>query len=214
MKSTIYEIMRNRILYMDYQPGQILNEKVLGEEFGISRSPVRDVLNRLEWEQLVRIIPRTGSMVTEIEFSKIMNVFQVRFVSEPFENQLAGDQLNKIHLDILGNLKTTCDALFDNKDRKALAEVDFAIREMIHDAAGNPVLKEVNERLYTQTFRLWYVVMDKGDWNEEVKSMAEEIDELSDLIVSKNTGQLGEVRRDRINKHFERLRQKFFNSAL
>lgn len=75
-------------------------------------------------------------------------------------------------------------------------------------------MKEVNERLYTQTFRLWYVVMDKGDWNEEVKSMAEEIDELSDLIVSKKTGQLGEVRRDRINKHFERLRQKFFNSAL
>jgi DNA-binding GntR family transcriptional regulator len=199
---------------MEYQPGQILNEKVLGEEFGISRSPVREVLNRLEWEQLVRIIPRTGSMVTEIEFSKIMNVFQVRFEIEPFESQLAGDRLGKIHLDILEDLKTTCDALIDNKNRKVLAEVDFAIREMIHDAAGNPVLKEVTERLYIQTFRLWYVVMDKGDWNEEVKSMAEEIGELSDLIVTKNTRQLGEVRRDRINKHFERLRQKFFNSAL
>jgi DNA-binding GntR family transcriptional regulator len=153
-------------------------------------------------------------MVTEIEFSKIMNVFQVRFEIEPFESQLAGDRLGKIHLDILEDLKTTCDALIDNKNRKVLAEVDFAIREMIHDAAGNPVLKEVTERLYIQTFRLWYVVMDKGDWNEEVKSMAEEIGELSDLIVTKNTRQLGEVRRDRINKHFERLRQKFFNSAL
>ncbi|MCF8113922.1 MAG: GntR family transcriptional regulator [Desulfotignum sp.] len=214
MKNSIYQIMRDRILFMEYQPGQILNEKILGEEFGISRSPVRDVLNRLEWEQLVRIIPRTGSMVTEIEFSKIMNVFQVRFESEPFETQLAGDQLNKTHLDILAEQAKKCDSLFDNKNRKALAEIDFAIRDMIHNAAGNPVLKEVNERLYTQTFRLWYVVMDKGDWNEEVKSMAEEVDEMSDLIVSKNTGQFGDVRRKRINKHFERLRQKFFNGAL
>ena len=214
MNNTIYEIMRDRILYMEYPPGQILNEKVLGEEFGISRSPVRDVLNRLEWEQLVRIIPRTGSMVTEIEFSKIMNVFQVRFECEPFESQLAGDQMNGNHLDIFQELKKECDALFDNKNRKALAAVDFAIRDIIHDAAGNPVLKEVTERLYTQSFRLWYVVMDKGDWNEEVRSMSDEIDELSDLIVTGNTKQFGAVRRNRIKIHFERLRQKFFNSAL
>lgn len=210
MNKTIYQALRDRILYMAYPPGQILNEKMLGEEFGTSRSPVRNVLNRLEWEQLVRIIPRTGSMVTEIEFGKIMHVFQVRFECEVFENQLAGDRLNQSHLPMLADIKKRCDALLDNKERKSLAAVDTAIREMIHDAAGNPVLKEVSDRLYTQTFRLWYVVMDKGDWNEEVRCMAEEIDELSDLIRKGNTRHLGEVRRKRITNHFERLRQKFF----
>lgn len=214
MNHTIYQIMRDRILYLDYQPGQILNEKILAGEFGISRSPVRDVLNRLEWEQLVRIIPRTGSMVTEIEFSKIMNVFQVRFECEAFEGQLAGGQLNNTHLNLLYDLGKKCDALIDEKNRKALAQVDFAIRDIIHDAAGNPVLKEVTERLYTQSFRLWYVVMDKGDWNEEVRSTAQEIDEMSDLITSQNTKQLGAVRQNRIKEHFERLRQKFFNTSL
>jgi DNA-binding FadR family transcriptional regulator len=52
---------------MEYTPGQILNEKVLAKEFGISRSSIKDVLYHLEWEQFVRVIPRTGSMVTEIE---------------------------------------------------------------------------------------------------------------------------------------------------
>jgi len=61
MNCTIYQTLRNRILYMEYPPGQIINEKIIGAEFGISRSPVRDVLNFLEWEQLVRVIPRTGS---------------------------------------------------------------------------------------------------------------------------------------------------------
>ncbi|MFN2435685.1 MAG: GntR family transcriptional regulator, partial [Desulfotignum sp.] len=84
----MYQILRERILYMEYHPGQILNENVLAQEFQVSRSPVRNVLNRLEWEQLVRIIPRTGSMVTEIEFNKIMHVFQVRFECEVLEIQL------------------------------------------------------------------------------------------------------------------------------
>ncbi|MBW2539794.1 MAG: GntR family transcriptional regulator [Deltaproteobacteria bacterium] len=66
MNHSVYSIIRDRILYLEYEPGKILNEKILAQEFGISRTPVRDVLNRLEWDQLVRIIPRTGSMVTEI----------------------------------------------------------------------------------------------------------------------------------------------------
>ena len=214
MKNTIYKIIRDRILYLEYPPGQILNEKMLGEEFGISRSPVSNVLNRLEWEQLVRIIPRTGSMVTEIEFGKIMHVFQVRFECEVFENQLAGEQLSASHLPVIEEISDRCRALFDKKDRKKLAAVDFALRDMIHDAAGNPVLKEVSDRLYAQTFRLYYGAMDKGDWNEEVMSMTEEIDELSDLIRTGNTQDLGAVRRKRITGHFERLSKKYFNNSI
>ncbi len=214
MNNTIYKVIRDRILYLEYPPGQILNEKMLGEEFGISRSPVRNVLNRLEWEQLVRIIARTGSMVTEIEFGKIMHVFQVRFECEVFEHQLAGEQLNASHLPVIQEINDRCRALFDKKDRKKLAAVDFSLRDMIHDAAGNPVLKEVSDRLYTQTFRLYYGAMDKGDWNEEVLSMTEEINELSELIRTGNTLNLGAVRRKRITGHFERLSQKYFNHSI
>jgi hypothetical protein len=56
--------------------------------------------------------------------------------------------------------------------------------------------------------------MDKGDWNEEVMSMTEEIDELSELIRTGNTRDLGAVRRKRITGHFERLSQKYFNHSI
>jgi len=168
------------------------------------------VLNRLEWEQLVRIIPRTGSMVTEIEFNKIMHVFQVRFECEVLEIQLAANQLNDSQLIVLKTIKERCAALFDNKDRKALVAVDTDLRNMIHAAAGNPVLKEISDRLYTQTFRLWYGAMDKGDWNEEVSSMVEEIRNLSDLIPGRNTKAMGAFRRKVLTDHFDRMRRKFF----
>jgi DNA-binding GntR family transcriptional regulator len=198
---------------MEYQPGQILNENMLAQEFGVSRSPVRNVLNRLEWEQLVRIIPRTGSMVTEIEFNKIMHVFQVRFECEVLEIQLASDQLNDAHLIVLRDIHERCRALHDNKDRKALAAVDADLRNMIHDAAGNPVLREISDRLYTQTFRLWYGAMDKGDWNEEVSSMVEEIRKLSDLILTRDPESMGAFRRKVLTDHFDRMRRKFFTGS-
>jgi DNA-binding GntR family transcriptional regulator len=213
MKPNMFNILRDRILYMEYQPGQILNENVLAQEFEVSRSPVRNVLNRLEWEQLVRIIPRTGSMVTEIEFNKIMHVFQVRFECEVLEIQLAANQLNDSHQTALEKIRAQCAGLFDNKDRKALAAVDTDIRNMIHDAAGNPVLEEISDRLYTQTFRLWYGAMDKGDWNEEVSSMVEEIRNLSDLIPGRDTKAMGAFRRKVLTDHFDRMRRKFFTGT-
>jgi DNA-binding GntR family transcriptional regulator len=210
----MFNILKDRILYMEYQPGQILNENMLAQEFGVSRSPVRNVLNRLEWEQLVRIIPRTGSMVTEIEFNKIMHVFQVRFECEVLEIQLAANQLGESQRILLQEIKERCAALFDNKDRKTLAAVDADLRSIIHEAAGNPVLKEISDRLYTQTFRLWYGAMDKGDWNEEVLSMVQEIGNLSDLILDRNTKTMGSFRRKVLTDHFDRMRRKFFTNSI
>jgi len=209
MNYSVYSIIRDRILYLEYEPGQILNEKILAHEFGISRTPVRDVLNRLEWDQLVRIIPRTGSMVTEIEFSKIMNVFQVRFELSDMEGRLAAKQFTPKHISTLERLRHDCDALPDKKDRKALSGIDRAFRNVILEAAGNPVLAEVSDRLYALTFRLWYLVMDKGNWNEEVLAVKGELEGLLKIISDGTASELGKERKAALVKHLERLRDKF-----
>lgn len=213
MKKKVYQIMRERLLYLDYKPGQILNEKVLAKEFGVSRSPIKDVLNRLEWDQFVRVIPRTGSMVTEIEFSKVMNVYQVRFEIEAFESRLAGEQFSSKHSEKLKDLYNNCTKLLDKKNCKALAGIDASLREIIHDAAGNPVLAEVSDRLYSQTFRLWYTVLDKGDWCEEVTAVINELEKLLNCFSSDNLKKLGEIRKNQLISHFERLRHKFLGTT-
>lgn len=212
MKKTIYQTVRDRILYLEYRPGQILNEKVLAEEFDMSRSPVKDVFNRLEWEQLVRVIPRTGSMVTEIEFSRIMNVFQVRFEVEAFEAGLAEAQFSSRHLTQMKDLDNTCKQLLDKEDPKALAQMDASLRQIIHDAAGNPVLADVSDRLYTQTFRLWYSVLSKGDWQEEVMAVKKEYEKILAYFSSSPSNAFGPIRRTQLMDHFERLRQKFLGT--
>ena len=214
MKEKVYQIMRERILYLVYKPRQILNEKVLAKEFGMSRSPIKDVLNRLEWDEFVRVIPRTGSMVTEIEFSKVMNVYQVRFEIEAFESRLAGEKFSSIHNEKLKDVYNNCIKLLNKKNCKALAGIDASLREIIHDAAGNPVLAEVSDRLYSHTFRLWYTVLDKSDWREEVTAVINELEKLLECFSCDNLKKLGEIRRNQLITHFERLRNKFLGTTV
>jgi DNA-binding GntR family transcriptional regulator len=209
MKKDIYQIIRNRILYLEYKPGQILNEKVLAKEFNISSSPIKDVVNHLEWEQLVRVIPRTGSMITEIEFSNVMNTYQVRFEIEEFEGRLAGANFSAENIVKLKTIHENCIKLSDTKNSKALAEIDLCIRALIHSAAGNPVLAKVSDRLYTQTFRLWCTVLEKNEWAEEVAALIQELEILLTCVSSGDSKQLGEIRRIQLSNHFERLRNKF-----
>ncbi|RLB90628.1 MAG: hypothetical protein DRH26_09340, partial [Deltaproteobacteria bacterium] len=212
MKETVYQTIRKRILHLGYQPGQILNEKVLAEEFGVSRSPIKDVLNRLEWEHLVRVIPRTGSMVTEVDFTKAMNIYQVRFEIEAFEGRLAGENFSPEHIAKLEALHGNCKTLLGKKDRNAFAKVDAILREIIHDAAGNPILANISDQLYSQTFRLWYTVLDRGDWHEEITSVSKDLEKLVRYFSFPDSQDLGEIRREQLVNHIERLRHKFLGT--
>lgn len=108
MNYEIYRTIKDRILFLEYTPGQILNENILAEEFGVSRTPLREVFNRLEWEQLVKILPRTGTMVIEIEFQKMLNVFQIRFEIEELAGMLAGEHITDDHLEKIEKIRQEC----------------------------------------------------------------------------------------------------------
>ena len=160
---------------MDYKPGQILNEKVLAGEFGVSRTPLREVLSRLEWDGLVRILPRSGTMVSEIEFPKMMNTYQIRFELEDLLGRLSTIQPTPEHLAKMEVLARDCADLFENKDERKLVDIDVKFRDLLFDAANNPVLRDISNHLYHQTLRLWFITLSRGQWKEEVRAMHEEI---------------------------------------
>ena len=101
MNQDIYNTLRKRIMYLEYDPGQILKEQSLAKEFGVSRTPLRTVLSRLEWEHLVRILPRTGIQVMELELNTITNVFQARLELEAVIGSMAAERFTKLHFNQL-----------------------------------------------------------------------------------------------------------------
>jgi DNA-binding GntR family transcriptional regulator len=209
MNKEILKTVRDRILFMEYPPGQLVNEKALAEEFGFSRTPVREVLNRLEWEQLVRIIPRTGAIVTEIEFQKMIHVFQIRLDIEALVGRLAAEHITEKHLGEVDAIRQNCSELLAKKDRKALVGIDLEFRRVLYDAANNPVLRDMSQYLYNLTLRLWYAVFNRGDWIEEVRSLLEEIERSHEVLTRRQPEEAGKLRRELLSGHIERIKSKF-----
>jgi DNA-binding GntR family transcriptional regulator len=212
MNTEIYNTLRNRIIYLEYDPGQILKEQILAKEFGVSRTPLRTVLSRLEWEHLVKILPRTGIQVMELELNTITNVFQARLELEAVIGTMAAERFTKLHFNRLDACLISCEQQFNNKDPRTLAALDMEIKHLFHEAAGNPFLIEMSDRLYSLTFRLWYfnmIKMDNKGWNQEVIAVKEDLTNLVDLLHNNTPEQVGKARKEHLLKHLKRIRSKF-----
>ncbi len=72
----IYNILKRRIIELKYEPGEVLNEVDLAEEFGISRTPIRKVFQQLTTDKLLNVIPRVGAQVTPIDFIYMKSVLK------------------------------------------------------------------------------------------------------------------------------------------
>lgn len=84
----LYAQLRDRICMLDYPPETRLSEEALAAEFGISRTPLRRVLARLEDEGLVQSIHGVGTLVTDVDIYEMQHVYDLRMELA----QLIGDR--------------------------------------------------------------------------------------------------------------------------
>ncbi|MGI5888266.1 MAG: GntR family transcriptional regulator [Oscillospiraceae bacterium] len=83
LKEVAYNELKERLIKCKYTPGSILNETQIGEEFGLSRTPVREAISRLEMEGYLKVLPKKGILVTEISLDDVIQIFQARIEIEP-----------------------------------------------------------------------------------------------------------------------------------
>ena len=89
LKENVYKDLRNRIMFHDLAPGQILNEKELMEHYTIGRTPLRDILNELQRDGLIKRFPRSGTIVAPMDIHLFKEAIEVRMVLEGHAVQLA-----------------------------------------------------------------------------------------------------------------------------
>ncbi len=213
MNQAIYTRLKERILFLEYEPGSILNEQSLARQFGVSRTPMREVLQRLEHEQLVRVLSRSGVMVAEIEFAKMLNTYQVRFEIEALAGRLAAENVTPGHIEQLVPVKEACSKAAAKRNRRGLVEVDLRFRQVVYDAAGNPVLKKVSDHLYDLTLRLWFASLERGQWDHIVKDLNAEIEATTNVWQCRDSRQGAALRRDFLVRHFNRIRDHFLGTG-
>ncbi|MCT4542951.1 MAG: GntR family transcriptional regulator [Vallitalea sp.] len=84
LASDAYKIIKEKIIFCEYSPGQLLNLRALTEEIGFkSFTPVREALVSLRDEDLVKIVPRQGMFVSELSLNDVTDNYQIREIIEP-----------------------------------------------------------------------------------------------------------------------------------
>jgi DNA-binding GntR family transcriptional regulator len=209
MNEKIYQEIKHRILYLEYEPGQYINEKQLASEFGVSRTPIREVLLRLEWEKLISMIPRSGIMVTKIDFQDLRDVYRSRVFIEGTIGRLASRNITDTQLAEMRELIKVCKKIGGDNSRHELIDIDSKFRDILFQAANSPTLKEISDYLYCQTLRVWYLTFDKTNIPTEVEMEVKEIEDTIDVL-SKRDPDLAEELRQKVIMNWIERSYKYF----
>lgn len=152
----IYELLKYRIIHLEYDPGLVLNELDLAEEFNISRTPVRRVFQLLHSDKLLNIVPRFGAQVTPIDFKSMKHIFEVTRELDPFATRLASERISKAKLNELEEILNRLKNYDIAKDYQNAIDDDERFHQIILSSCGNPWLHDILTSLHCHTERLWH----------------------------------------------------------
>lgn len=155
LADTVYEALRRAILEREFDPGEPLTEQDLSGRFGVSRTPVREALAKLERDRLVRVVPKKGAFVRTISHDDIRELYQIREALEALAVKLATPRLDR------GELASFETRFRELKARGAKATYTDvrALGEEFHrylvKQSGNGKLIETLEQIREQIRTVW-----------------------------------------------------------
>jgi DNA-binding GntR family transcriptional regulator len=153
LRDVVFHTLRQAILRGELEPGERLMEIHLAERLGVSRTPIREAIRKLELEGLVVMIPRRGAVVASITEKDLQDVLEVRRTLEVLAAEVACDRITPELLEELEKAEKDFQALKDTEDVTELAAADVHFHEVIYSATDNPRLISILNNLREQMYR-------------------------------------------------------------
>lgn len=141
--SRVFHTIREDILSGKYQPNEELKEKTIGEELGVSRTPVREALRQLELEGLVSIIPNKGAYVVGITRKDMQDIYEIRGYLEGLCAKWAACNITKEQLDELDEITFLAEFHAQKGNAEQLVELDDKFHETLYKASNSKELARV-----------------------------------------------------------------------
>lgn len=153
LSDTICEALRRDILSGKLKPGQRLMEIQYAEQLGVSRTPLREAMRKLELEGLVTIVPRRGAHVTVISRKDVEDVLEVRTVLDGLAAALALPHLTEADMEALKELLHQFEKSVVTHDLEAQIKTDEAFHEYIYMKSENERLIGINHSIKDHIYR-------------------------------------------------------------
>lgn len=148
----IHRRLKEMILNFEFYPGTRLTEGELSERFGVSRTPIREAVQRLEMERLMTVRPKQGCFVRELDIDEINDYYQVRMALERLMLQLVIERMPRQALLDLAAEWAPSQIPIDVIDVETMALRDESFHLALATGCGNRVLvqklREINEHIH------------------------------------------------------------------
>ncbi|HHP50800.1 MAG TPA: GntR family transcriptional regulator [Moorella mulderi] len=155
LREIVFEALKEAILEGHLKTGEKLMEIQLAEELGVSRTPVREAIRKLEQEGLVVIIPHKGAFVADLSMKDIADLFEVRAALESLAAALACERATEEELEEMERLLMEIGKGVEEENLEYTIEVDTKFHEVLYQASRNALLVKIINNLQEkiQTYR-------------------------------------------------------------
>ena len=153
LREVVCETLRTAIIEGILKPGERLMEIQVSEELGVSRTPVREAIRKLELEGFVVMIPRRGTYVSDLSIKDINEVFEVRTALDVLAAGLAAERITYEELEQMERLLVELGTYIEQNDMQKIVEADSEFHDLLYSASRNMRLVGIINNLREQLTR-------------------------------------------------------------
>lgn len=154
LRGRVYHRLRDEILSGKYHENEELREVAIGEEMGVSRTPVREALRQLELEGLVRIVPNRGAYVTGITAKDVKDIYMIRSKLEGMAARWATEHITEELFEELEENVYLAEFHAKKNHMDQLAQLDNRFHEILYEACDSKMLESMLKDLHQYVLRV------------------------------------------------------------
>lgn len=175
LRDVVFNTLRKAILTGQLKPGERLMEVHLANRLGVSRTPIREAIRKLELEGLVIMIPRRGAEVARITEKSLKDVLEVRRALDALSVELACDRIVEADLERLREACRHFEKVAKGADASVIAKADVSLHDIIVEATGNRRLQQLVNNLSEQMYRYRFVYIQEESRHDNLVAEHREI---------------------------------------
>ncbi|MGI6721320.1 MAG: GntR family transcriptional regulator [Anaerovoracaceae bacterium] len=200
LREIVYEELKMQILKGEISPGTRMMEVEMAEEMGVSRTPIREAIRKLEKEGLVTIEPRRGAYASEVSRKDMIETLEVRQNMEGLAAYYAATRMDEEHRNRMHEAAGKFDEAVEEGNTVEMISNDTTFHHLIVEGADNRILVHMVEQLQEMVLRFRYLYYDTFKRGEKMPTEHHAIMEAIDRGDADGAREAADI-------HIERLKQ-------
>ncbi|MDI3481562.1 MAG: hypothetical protein PWQ97_1217 [Tepidanaerobacteraceae bacterium] len=197
LRDVVFEAIREAIITGELKPGERLMEVQLAEEMGVSRTPVREAIRKLELEGLVVMIPRKGAYVAGLSLKEAADVFEIRESLEGLAAALAAERITDEELETMEKILSSVQKAVEGGDVETIIKKDAEFHQILFAATRNHRLAQIINNLKEQIDRFRVQSFTNP---ARIKSILQEHRSIVNAIKARDANMAEKLTREHIEK--------------